>query len=489
MKYFTQILLLFFIITLNCNAQNNPDIKRTWHWYFGGKAGLDFSSGSPVAVTNGQMYVRGNPVSMSDTAGNLLFYSNRYTVWNKNHQVMPNANGLIGNYGTDSYANAICAPQPGNHNIYYLFFWQCDSTWLNADFVYTIIDMNLNGGLGDVISKQNFTGMKNPCNGMTAVKHANNTDIWIIAKKFDTDSLYAFLLTNSGLNPTPVTSSIGITNYVWNLKGSPDGSKLSGTLLQNGPVILDFDKSTGIASNPIIFPAIIGNGGETYGIEFSPDSKKLYFAGDFEITPGLTWGNTIYQVDLTGTPSQIVNSKLLLDSIVISDSTGTNPNPYSNFTEELQLAVNNKIYIAKNSRPKLAAINYPDIIGTGCNYIDSAIYLMGRVCIAGLPSFVNDYFLDFTTSVTNIPGIDDNIICYPNPFIYATNLIIPTAENIYSIQFIDLLGKDNMIEKKISRANNQTMITIERNNLPAGIYLLRIQTTHYIYYQKLIITN
>jgi len=423
--------------------------------------------------------------SMSDTAGNLLFYSNRYTVWNKNHQVMPNANGLIGNYDTDSWSNALCAPQPGNHNIYYLFFWQYDSTWLNMDFVYTIIDMNLNGGLGDVISKQNFTGMKNPCNGMTAVKHANNTDIWVIAKKTVTDSLYAFLLTNSGLNPTPVTSSIGITNCACNMKGSPDGSKLSLALHQNGPVILDFDKSTGIASNPIIFPAI--SNGWSFGIEFSQDSKKLYTSCFFEVNPAVTWSNALYQIDLTGTPSQIVNSKLLLDSIVISDSASTN---YADdFAEELQLAANNKIYAAKNSRPKLAAINYPDIIGIGCNYIDSAIYLMGRACIVGLPSFVNDYFLDSTTSVTNIPGIDDNIICYPNPFIYATNLIIPTAENIYSIQFIDLLGKDNMIEKKISRANNQTMITIERNNLPAGIYLLRIQTTHYIYYQKLIITN
>ncbi|MBL1181499.1 MAG: hypothetical protein HND27_10395, partial [Bacteroidetes bacterium] len=31
----------------------NPDIKRTMHWYFGYGAGLDFSSGTAVADTTG----------------------------------------------------------------------------------------------------------------------------------------------------------------------------------------------------------------------------------------------------------------------------------------------------------------------------------------------------------------------------------------------------------------------------------------------------
>lgn len=95
-----KLLLSFSFIVFTCGfafAQpiNNPDIKRTNHWYFGNQAGLDFSSGAPVADTNGQINIAGNSVSMSDTAGNLLFYSDRNTVWNKNHQVMPNGTGLI----------------------------------------------------------------------------------------------------------------------------------------------------------------------------------------------------------------------------------------------------------------------------------------------------------------------------------------------------------------------------------------------------------
>ena len=74
------IYFVFLLSFLNLHAQ-----KETWHWYFGNNAGIDFSSGSPLADTNGKMLAGEGVSSISDTAGNLLFYTNGMDVWNKSH--------------------------------------------------------------------------------------------------------------------------------------------------------------------------------------------------------------------------------------------------------------------------------------------------------------------------------------------------------------------------------------------------------------------
>lgn len=66
-------------------------------WYFGDYAGIDFNGSTPVALTNSALFTYDCASAISDPAGNLLFYSNGVTVWNKTHQVMNNGTGLLGN--------------------------------------------------------------------------------------------------------------------------------------------------------------------------------------------------------------------------------------------------------------------------------------------------------------------------------------------------------------------------------------------------------
>ena len=80
--YFVFLLSLF---TLIISAQINSETKRANHWYFGQGAGIDWSSGNPIAVTNGQTNTYEGASSISDLNGNLLFYSDGNTIWNKNH--------------------------------------------------------------------------------------------------------------------------------------------------------------------------------------------------------------------------------------------------------------------------------------------------------------------------------------------------------------------------------------------------------------------
>lgn len=161
------------------------EIKRTNHWYFGNGAGIDFSSGTAVADTTGNLHTYEGCSSMSDINGNLLFYTDGDTVWNKNHLPMPNGTGLMGcgNYGSSANAGLI-VPKPNNTDIFYIFTTDCQENFTNFQqnkgFRYTVIDMNLNGGLGDVISKNNLLFTPS-VEGIAATKHCNGTDIWIVA--------------------------------------------------------------------------------------------------------------------------------------------------------------------------------------------------------------------------------------------------------------------------------------------------------------------
>ena len=64
-------LLVFAILLL---ATPSFSQKEAANWYFGDRAGLDFNSGSPVSLTNGQLNTPEGCATISDKNGNLLLY-------------------------------------------------------------------------------------------------------------------------------------------------------------------------------------------------------------------------------------------------------------------------------------------------------------------------------------------------------------------------------------------------------------------------------
>ena len=77
-------LILFLLICVDLSAysqQNN-------NWYFGAQAGLNFNGAVPSTLSNGAMNAPEGCSSISDKSGNLLFYTNGVTVYNRNHQTM-----------------------------------------------------------------------------------------------------------------------------------------------------------------------------------------------------------------------------------------------------------------------------------------------------------------------------------------------------------------------------------------------------------------
>ena len=164
------IIIFFLIINSLVYAQKEATI-----WYFGENAGLDFIYNPPIALTNGALITSEGCATISDQNGNVILYTNGVKVWNSNHNQMPNGFGLMGNIS--STQSCVIIPKPLCNNIYYIFTVDAIENYLTDGFQYSIVDLNLNGGLGDITSKNNLL-FSPSTEKVTAVLHNNSKDFW-----------------------------------------------------------------------------------------------------------------------------------------------------------------------------------------------------------------------------------------------------------------------------------------------------------------------
>ena len=106
-RYFFIVSVLFMLTQAPVFSQNEANV-----WYFSEYAGVDFNSGVPVALTDGAMDTREGCATISDASGNLLFYTDGITVWNKIHEVMDNGTGLLGH--SSATQSGVIIPKPGS---------------------------------------------------------------------------------------------------------------------------------------------------------------------------------------------------------------------------------------------------------------------------------------------------------------------------------------------------------------------------------------
>ena len=371
-KLYTVLLfILGFIVELHAQGEANI-------WYFGVNAGLNFNSGTPVPLLDGQMNTLEGCAVLSNSAGQLLFYTDGVRVWDRNHNVMPNGSGLLGH--SSSTQSATIVQKPGSPNIFVVITvdWRGYANGLR----YSEIDLTLNGGLGDVTAVKNVLLYSPTSEKLTVVKHDNNIDYWVLSHGFGNNTFYAHLLTSSGFS-APVQTNIGI--FVPNtssdfslgtLKASPDGSKIVACYqFLNVVELFDFDNSTGVISNP---QTVVNSTNWVYGAEFSSNNEVLYISA--------ISGSHIYQLDLTSS-----NIPASINDFTIGGSQ----------IGSLQLGPDNKIYVAVFNSNYLHVIHNPEVIGTGCNLMTNDLYLGGRVSQYGLPCFSQSIFYNPTIQLQN----------------------------------------------------------------------------------------
>ena len=93
--------------------------KESANWYFGELAGLSFNTNNPVPLLNGKLITSEGCATISDPNGNLLFYTDGVTIWDRRHEVMLNGQGLLGH--SSSTESALIIPKPGSKSRFYVF--------------------------------------------------------------------------------------------------------------------------------------------------------------------------------------------------------------------------------------------------------------------------------------------------------------------------------------------------------------------------------
>ena len=347
------------------------DAGRGAYWYFGANAGLNFNTDPPTILTNGMINTMEGCATISNTSGNLLFSTDGINVYDNTNTLMPNGTGLLGD--PSSTESSIIVPAPGNINQYYIFTVSADYSGTNTNVTFSIVDMTLNSGKGDVVtSGKNSVLLLHTDEVVTAIPASNGNYYWIVTKEQLSNSYYAYQLTTSGINTsTPVITNIGVTTIndgegggaIGYMKSNSAGTKIVHVYYDNvnsgsnNVDVFDFNASTGVLSN---YNAV-DNLATPYGCEFSPNGSLLYVA---------SFMNTgIYQYDLTNS-----NAKYKVSA--------------STTAADMQNAPNGKIYIANFGVTNLDIIANPNVVGSGCNYSANAQGLGGKSCEGGLPNII-----------------------------------------------------------------------------------------------------
>jgi gliding motility-associated-like protein len=438
-------------------------------WYFGQNAGLRFDaqSGTVTGITDGQIDTLEGCTSISDTDGNLLFYSDGSTVWNRNHQIMLNGIGLKGD--DSSTSSGLIVPKPQDPDFYYLFTVdephhnnssnfpnQSSNDGVNNGLTYSRINILDDSGLGAVdFTEKNISlityDLTNPlevdfkCSEkITAVKADDCTSFWVITHF--TDSFYAFKIDENGVSNTPIISTIGPNipaegyrrNALGYLKASPDGSKLISANFGESTVpagdagggiyLFDFDNDTGIVSNSLeLYSA--QNNNSPYGVEFSAENRKVY------ATVGIgTEGNGSSQVLQWNLESTDIPNSLQVIHSSNSISAGA-----------LQLGIDRRIYRAQfsfgsNTAPSrfLGVISNPEADGLATNYDEQGVLVdvngfNQNTSRIGLPPFIQSLFNSQTDIIRNGTSTTELRLCTNESYTLQAD-DIPGAEYAWAFE-------------------------------------------------------
>ena len=390
------IFVIFCFIGLNSIAQNEAS-----NWYFGENSGINFNffTGAVTSLSDGQINTREGCTSISNSNGDLLFYTDGSTVYNRFHDIMPNGEDLLGD--ESSTQSAIVIPKSDDPNIYYVFTVGSNAT--DAGLNYSIIDVSANLTLGEV-TRKNINLIPDCAEKIAAVvKDCDTKSIWVIALSNNSgvfpvgaqpnlDTFYAYEVNSIGVNSFPVKSTlpISISDSRGYLKLSPNGFKLACANVQSGLFLFDFDSQRGIVSNPLMLNINTSND-KPYGVEFSPNSQFLYTLTSNDFFDRINSSNNsnpanhnadLIQYNLNA--PNINNSQIILDS-------------RQQYRGALQLAPNGKIYRSMSQTYDvglngLGVINNPNELGVASNYQHNAISLGANNSTQGLPPFIASFF-------------------------------------------------------------------------------------------------
>lgn len=458
-----------------------------------GKTVIDFSGGvanTTLSYEYSRNFLRTSAL-IADSSGDLLFYTNGFDVCNKFGEIMPNGANIDSSQFLSSWYNdgmpyqqmSLILPSPGNDSLYFLFHETIHSHFIDTmgayvvypnSLYYSIINMKSDSGRGDLILREQVVFNDTLTSGkLTAVKHANGRDWWILLYRYEGDGYIKLLVTPQGIG-APVYQNIGPRfRYLDAAQSvfSPVGNRYAIADSKNGVLIMDFDRCTGTLSNPIQIS--INDSALTRGVAFSENGRYLYVSGV----------KYLYQFD-----SWAGNIATTQNTVAVWDGYYSPQPPFATTFNTMQLASNGKIYInSTNSVKVLHSINYPDSAGISCGVCQHCLSLPTYNAFT-MPNIPN-YFLGAdsgsvcdtlqlaikkTEPKTQVEGVS----VFPNPVQNYLQINCTPNENLKALQVFDVNG-EIVLERKPQEYSHLTNIDVSK--FVNGIYLCKL-----IYQNKIV---
>jgi large repetitive protein len=371
-------------------------------WYFGDGAGLDFNpdpddENAPVPRPIAQRHPQNIPAgttTISDQAGQVLFFTDGSSVWDLNGVLMQNGDNIGGSNTASQSVIAVGVPtQP---TLFYLFTTQASASGTNT-VTYSLVDIKSENptGVGNVTTKNNF--LFSPSTEQTAAITSGDTT-WVMFHELGNNTFRAYPVTVNGIGQ-PVLSSVG-SNHGFNsgvgtMKFSPDGTKVAVTISEGGcnkAEIFEFDQQTGKMKEYARLN--LGCNGNIYGLEFNNDSDRVlvsYRNGG----PGVE-ELIIKQVDqndpnAAACPACFTNAttRAQREACIISTKKQVGGTANLNLGA-LQIASDGQVYVAVVGDNRIGQIQ----VGSGCSgtstFTLDAVEPMPGTSNLGLPNFVQN---------------------------------------------------------------------------------------------------
>ncbi|MBE9465797.1 PKD domain-containing protein [Dyadobacter subterraneus] len=457
------------IMPNGCKLQDKVNVKICMEptnsegakWYFGANAGLDFNNSPPSPLTDGQVNTAEGVSSIANSKGELLFYSDGITIYNKDHKKMDcfaitNCEPLLGSH--TSTESVLIVPQPTCRGCEYLYNVFTTTDIQGTKYLtVSVVDMRRNNGKGAII-EQNTTLQQPTTERLAAVENKKDTTYWVVSHDYGTNKFRIFHATTGGLTETSAPE-LGMAHDSLNeaegymkfsAADSTTGERRLAVVIPGPPTnyveLFKFNDTTGV----LTYDKLINLGPApptAYGIEFSSSGEKMYvtFQGDGKTKSYLK------QYDLTFSDSTLVESALVIDSSA-TQKYGA-----------LQMASDGKIYMAVDGSDYLGVIGKPERNSVSTiEYKLEGVNLGGKKSGLGLPNMVQDF-----SQESSGPGFTADGFCTNEPTTFEAGPICDPKKDTYSWIFGDGSASPPSKEQKVTHTYTQPgsyLVTLSQTN-------------------------
>ena len=479
---------------------NAQEYKRNYNWVIGLESiQFKFTKNNIVIDTLNNLdqkqfpfvYSFNSNSSISDTLGNLSFFSIGFTLYNSSGNYIKNGldiNSPLGNILNNFYGGISVFEQtdiiiPKKNNQYYVIgtgmsdavadkYIQHIETKFDV-LNYSIVDMDGNGGKGEVTVKNKIIAQNQnySSTAITATKHANGKDWWLVKEDANNFGFQVFLVTEDTiLGPYfQLVSQHGGKAFTLfsKINCSYDGSKICGNLYWDldsagnfksyRTDVYNFDRCSGSINdfNTYYIPldtSSFKSWDHLYGSNFSPDSKLLYINSFYNI----------WQVNMANDNIQHIHGMDTIESRF----------PWYNM---IGIGANGKMYVGNQSgmRKYMSYIDKPNEIGLACDFKAQGVWqpFTNLMCPPNMPNYGLGALAG--SACDTIRAVPQNWLLYPNPASNNIAIKIPNSKQGASLQLqvYNLLGQ-KIIDKQVLISVDYEAI-LDVASLARSIYIIK----------------